>query len=40
MLYFTTRKLARQFSTKKAKYVVVDDGTSSRIGFRWGVKVL
>ena len=40
MLYFNTRKLAREFSSKNDKYSVIDSGSQCRVGFRWGVKVL
>ena len=40
MLYFRTRKYARDYAGKKAGYKVVDNGTYAKAGRRWGVKVL
>lgn len=40
MMYFETRKLAREFSTKNEKFQVVDNGTDRAVGRRWAVSVL
>lgn len=38
MIYFKTRKLARDFAKKRTNYKVVDNGTTK--DHRWGVKVV
>ena len=40
MLYFRTRKVARDYAGKKDAYKLVDKGTYAKAGRRWGVKVL
>lgn len=40
MIFFKTRTDARKFATKVDHYKVVDTGTDSASGRRWGVKVL
>lgn len=38
MIYFKTRKLAREFARKSDLYKVVDNGTTK--DHRWGVRIL
>lgn len=40
MLFFETRTKAREFARKQDHFKLVDKGTYSPEGRRWGVKVL
>lgn len=40
MLYFKTRKAARTFAAKRAKYAAHDCGAKAALGKRWAVCVL
>ena len=40
MFYFTSRSLARTFSSKSHSYKAVDNGAESPTGKRWGVAVI